>query len=63
MKKTSLIAAVLGIVVAVGPITPAVAQATSPATQPSYSSGYKSLHLTRDASGVLLSSLIRVAGP
>ena len=57
MNKTSLIAAVLGIVVAVGPIMPAAAQATSPATQPTYSSAYKSLRLTRDATGVLLVEL------
>jgi enoyl-CoA hydratase/carnithine racemase len=63
MKKTSLIAAVLGIVVAVGPITPAVAQATLPATQPTYSSAYKSLRLTRDATGVLLVELNTNGGP
>lgn len=63
MKKTSLIAAVLGIVVAVGPIAPAAAQATSPATQPTYSSAYKSLRLTRDATGVLLVELNTSGGP
>jgi hypothetical protein len=62
-KKTSLIAVVLAIVVAVGPITPAVAQATSPATQPTYSSAYKSLRLTRDATGVLLVELNTSGGP
>jgi hypothetical protein len=63
MKKTSLIAVVLTTIVAVGPITLAVAQATPPATQPTYSSAYKSLRLTRDASGVLLVELNTSGGP
>ena len=63
MKKISLIAAVLVIAVALGPITPAVAQATSPVAQPTYSSAYKSLRLTRDATGVLLVELNTSGGP